>query len=167
MPHHDDPPREYASPPCYQHEFDVGPEPLLGADEVARRLNELLEGERAGALGLNDMKADEGDPALATLLDAVSRDEARFCAMLGHHLTRLGYTPSRATGVFYEKLSARKTLVDKLQLLDRGQSAVVRLLDELLPSIQEQDLCEDLLEMRDTHVRNIERCAAQLPGRAD
>jgi hypothetical protein len=54
---------------------------------------------------------------------------------------------------------ARETLDDKLRLLDRGQSAVVRILDELLPEIRDAQMRAELVEMRDVHVRNIERCA--------
>ena len=153
--------REFASPPCYQHEFEPPVDSGLSMDEVAARLNELLEGERAGTRGLIDMKAERSD-ALGVLLDAVARDEARFCAMLTRHLIRLGYSPSRATGVFYDKLKQRETLTDKLRLLDRGQSAVVRMLDELLPSVADRELHDDLVEMRDVHVHNIAACAAYL-----
>ena len=162
MPEHDtERPRPFASPPCFAHEFEPQEAPLLTAAEVAVRLNDLLEGERAGARGLLDMQAGD-DAALAGLLAGVARDEARFCAMLARHLSRLGHAPSRQTGAFYAKLAAKPTLQDKLRLLDRGQSAVVRLLDELLPSVEDAALRDDLLEMRDTHVRNIERCAAYL-----
>lgn len=157
MNHEEQDTRPYASPTCYQHELDDVP--VLSAEEIAGRLNELLEGERAGARGLIDMKAASTDPALADLLDAVARDEARFCAMLGHHLSRLGHTPSRKTGVFYEKLKARETLEAQLKLLDRGQSAVVRMLEEILPSVRDPQLLADLTEMRDVHVENIRRCA--------
>jgi hypothetical protein len=157
----DDEPREYASSPCSMHEFDEAGS--AGLDALAARLNELLEGERAGTLGLIDMKADRDD-ALGELLAAVSRDEARFCAMLTRHLSRLGYAPSRATGVFYEKLCQRETLDAKLRLLDRGQSAVVRVLDEILPTVTDPELRDDLAEMRDTHVVNIDKCAAYLSG---
>jgi hypothetical protein len=162
MPEHDsERPRQFASPPCYAHEFGASEATRLTAAEVAARLNDLLEGERAGARGLLDMQAGH-DAALARLLDEVARDEARFCAMLARHVSRLGHTPSRQTGAFYARLTAKPTLQDKLRLLDRGQSAVVRLLDELLPSVEDAALRDDLLEMRDTHVRNIERCAAFL-----
>jgi nitronate monooxygenase len=154
--------REYASPPCYQHEFEDTAEPALSVDEIAERLNTLLEGERAGARGLIDMNRTTDGGELGALLDEVARDEARFCAMLGHHLSRLGYEPSRETGVFYDKLLQRETLADRLSLLDRGQSAVVRMLDELLPSVRDAALRDDLMEMRETHVVNIRRCAEHL-----
>lgn len=155
----DDEPREYASSPCYQHEFDDLSAVL--PQDVAARLNELLEGERAGAMGVLDMNTAVGDE-LHSVLEAVARDEARFCAMLRRHLLRFGHEPSPRVGVFYEKLNQRTTFNDKLRLLDRGQSAVVRVLDDLLPTIDDPALHEDLEDMRDTHVRNIEICAKYL-----
>lgn len=155
----DDEPREYASSPCYQHEID-DPSAAL-TQEIAASLNELLEGERAGAMGVLDMNSAVGDE-LHSVLDAVAWDEARFCSMLRRHLLRYGHEPSRRIGVFYEKLSKRTTFNDKLRLLDRGQSAVVRVLDDLLPMIDDPARREDLEDMRDTHVRNIEICAKYL-----
>ncbi|MFW6094208.1 MAG: DUF6306 domain-containing protein [Pseudomonadota bacterium] len=129
--------------------------------EIAAQLNQLLESERAGARGVIDMKA-EAREGMEAVLDSVARDEARFCSMLRHHLSRLGYEPSGDTGAFYGKLAARPTLDAKLRLLDRGQSAVVRVLDELLPAIDDDALHRDLVEMREVHVRNIETCASYL-----
>jgi rubrerythrin len=130
---------------------------------VAARLNKLLEGERAGTMGVLDMNTVVGEE-LRAVLDTVAKDEARFCSMLRRHLVRHGYEPSKEVGVFYEKLAKRRTLEDKLRLLDRGQSAVVRALDDLVPSISDVALREDLEEMRDTHIRNIEACAKYLNG---
>ena len=48
--------REYASPPCFQHELE-GPAAMISVD-VAARLNELLEGERAGTMGVLDMNTE-------------------------------------------------------------------------------------------------------------
>lgn len=157
--------REYASPACYRHLFDDA--------ALIERLNTLIEGERAGARGVLEMRrgllemrrglpaAQAGDspPELPPLLDQVARDEARFCAMLSRHVTRLGGVPSRAVGVFYDKLLARDSLPARIDLLDRGQSAVVRVLDELLEQPIDAPLRRDLTEMRDVHVVNIERCA--------
>jgi hypothetical protein len=154
----DEEPREYASSPCLAHEFEELPISSMSNDALAARLNELLEGERAGARGLLDLAAPKSEPLGATL-DAVARDEARFCSLLARQIERLGGTPSRAVGAFYDKLMARETLEDKLRLLDRGQSAVVRVLDELLPQIHDAQMRAELEEMRDVHVRNIARCA--------
>lgn len=161
----DDEPHEYASAPCLASEMADRPHPFLDDATLATRLNELLEGERAGVRGLMSMKAAcTDDPALLALIDQVERDEARFCSMLRRHLLRMGYPASRAIGEFFEKLMRRETLLDRLRLLDRGQSAVVRTLDELLPLVLDRALHQDLVEMRDVHVRNIARCAAWLDG---
>lgn len=154
--------RGYASSPCLAGELDAeGRVPLCYA-EIADLLNQLVEGERAGARGLIEMDSGVEDAALRELLAAVAKDEARFCAMLSHHVARLGATPSRATGVFYDKLKARETLADKLKLLDRGQSAVVKMLVDAIPRINDTALRKDLDEMRAVHVRNLERCARYL-----
>ena len=158
----DEPVRSFASSPCLAGELDAeGRVPLCSA-EIVNLLNQLVEGERAGARGLIDMDTEVEDAALRELLTAVAKDEARFCAMLSHHVTRLGGDASRATGVFYDKLKARETLADKLKLLDRGQSAVVRMLVDAIPRIKDTALRDDLDEMREVHVRNIESCARYL-----
>ena len=150
-------PRPYASPPCYAHELTA--EPASDAELVVF-LNELLEGERAGAQGLTDMAKKTGDAALVKLLQDVARDEGRYCVMLRSQVQRLGGRASDVTGVFYQKLMARDGLAAQLALLDRGQSAVVRAIEQMLPRIADAALHADLVEMRDVHVRNIARCAA-------
>jgi Domain of unknown function (DUF6306) len=147
--------RPPASPPCYRHEVD---QPPLDGAELIAWLNGLLEGERAGAQGLNDLAKQHAEP-IASLLREVARDEGRFCVMLRRHIVALGGEPSAATGVFYDKLMARETLADQLELLDRGQGAVVRSLEATLPRLTAPALVADLTEMLDVHVVNIERCA--------
>jgi hypothetical protein len=154
---HDDEVRPYASPVCYAHEFETDPLPI---GEVVNFLNTLLEGERAGAQGLIDMAKTTADAKLKQLLIDVARDEGRYCVMLRSHVQRLGGTATDVTGVFYEKLMAREGLAAQLKLLDRGQSAVVRSIEEMLPRIADAALRDDLVEMRDVHVRNIALCAA-------
>jgi hypothetical protein len=60
--------------------------------------------------------------------------------MLRGHIGRLGGRPSEETGAFYEKLMARQGLAAQLALLDRGQSAVVRMIDEAMPRIADPSL---------------------------
>jgi hypothetical protein len=155
--HDDDEIRRYASPVCYAHEFEINP---LQNSETVAFLNGLLEGERAGAQGLTAMSKTCTDAALKQLLLDVARDEGRYCVMLRSHLQRFGGTPTDVTGVFYQKLMAREGLAAQLKLLDRGQSAVVRMIDETLPRIADAALRDALTEMREVHVRNIARCAA-------
>ena len=154
---HDDEIRPYASPVCYAHEFELNPLPTA---EVITFLNGLLEGERAGAQGLVDMAKTTRDANLEQLLLDVARDEGRYCVMLRAHIQRLGGTATNATGVFYEKLMAREGLAAQLKLLDRGQSAVVSAIEAAMPRVADASLRDDLIEMRDVHVRNIARCAA-------
>ena len=151
--------REYASPACSRHEFEGAEPAYFNRTELLALLNELLEGERAGARGLIEMQHDCDDSELGKLLHQVARDGARFCAMLGAHCARLGAEPSRATGVFFDKLRARATLAEKFVLLDRGQSAVVLRLEASIPRIEHDGLRTDFMEMRDVHIANIERCA--------
>jgi len=144
----------FSSPPCYLHEFDP--------DALVERLNELVESERAGARSLIRMTAERADDEMNEVLTQVARDEARFCAMLRRHVLRLGGTPSGSTGAFLDKFVARESDTDRLQLLDRGQSVVVRVLEELLEQPLDQALRTDLEEMRLVHLENIDRCAAFL-----
>jgi len=152
-----DPPLEVASSPCAMQEFEAYDNATL-----VRLLNELIEGERAGAVGLLDMKRRPECADLSPLLQQVAEDEAHFCAMLTHHVEALGGEPSRRTGVFAEKLARREGLDAKLLLLDKGQSAVVKMLDDMLDRIDDGPLRRDLTDMRDVHVVNIARCAEHL-----
>jgi hypothetical protein len=147
----------FASPPCFMHELDPSYLGFATPAEVLALLNELLEGERAGARGVGALSRwpDERHPAA---MQAVARDEARFCAMLSGHIKRLGGTLSTRTGGFYQKLLALETAEARLALLDRGQGWVVRKLDDFLPRIGDDLLHRDLKEMREVHISNIERC---------
>ncbi|MGH8629328.1 MAG: DUF6306 domain-containing protein [Burkholderiales bacterium] len=116
---------------------------------------------RRRARGRKGRRSDERASSGAqtrTALREIARDEARFCAMLVRHIARLGGTPSRLTGAFYEKLAALERLDERLDLLNRGQGWVARRLREALPRIVDEPLRADLQEMLDVHQRNIERC---------
>lgn len=136
-----------------------GAAPCLGRDALLALLNQLLEGERAGARGVGEMCAGVMPADTRAALRAVARDEARYCAMLTRQIRRLGGRPSRRTGAFYDKLQAEESRSARLALLDRGQGWVVRKLYEALPGILDRSLHADLKEMLETHERNIERCA--------
>ena len=153
--------REPSSSPCYAD--DLRREPY-GQTELLALLNELLESERAGARGLNELSKRPNPPELVSLMQSLAKDEGRFCVMLRKHIRRLGGTPSAATGAFFEKLTAREGLAAQFSLLDRGQSAVVRMLAEMLPRLGDEDLHADLLEMHDVHVDNIARANEQAAG---
>jgi nitronate monooxygenase len=123
-------------------------------------LDQLLEGERAGARGVAIMSRLAKDERSRAVLGAIARDEARFCAMLSRHITRLGGEPSVLTGAFYDKLLAIDDMRQRLDFLDRGQGWVVRKLREALPGIDDSELRDDLADMLESHERNIARSQA-------
>ena len=154
--------RRFASPPCAMAEVDPAYSGHLPADELLALLNELLEGERAGARGITETCLPMAPPADRDALRAIAGDEGRFCSMLYRHIARLGGNPSTATGAFVDKLARSETFIERLQLLNRGQAWVVRKLVEALPRIDDELLRADLSEMLLVHERNIARCDALL-----
>lgn len=147
------------SPRQVRHEIALFRADPIDYGELTQLLNELLEGERAGAQGLRQMSRVASDPALKALLLTIWSDEAKFCAMLKRILERIGAKPSRIVGRFRQQLRKRASLGEKLELLDRGQAAVVRRLDAVLPRIDDPKIHADLARMRDVHILNIHRCA--------
>ena len=145
--------------PCMMGEADPAYMGYLTDEETAAVLNELLEGERAGARGVIEMARMTPDLELRVALSAVAQDEARYCAMLSRHIERLGGQPSSETGAFLEKLRGIEEQNAKIDLLNKGQSWVSRRLAEILPKIADPDLYDDLCDMREVHDRNVARCA--------
>jgi hypothetical protein len=156
----------YSSPPCFLHELDPSYLGYASREEILALLNQLLEAERAGARGVRAMSEQSSSARTRTTLREIAGDEARFCAMLFGHITRLGDTPSRLTGAFHEKLAAIEPLDDRLDLLNRGQEWVVRRLRDAIPGIADDLLRADLHGMLEKHERNIERCT-QLGHRSE
>jgi len=144
--------------PCFLRapgEPELGP---LNREELLALLNQLLEGERAGARGVTAMSRQATDAASRTALGEIAMDEAHFCGMLIRHVTRLGGAPSARTGAFYTKLAALERTDEQLDLLDRGQGWVVRKLSDALPRVVDAALRADLRDMLEVHLRNIGRC---------
>ena len=149
--------RDPASPVCYGAEADDAYMGYADRDELLAALNELIEAERAGArVTLRSFKAAP-DPDSAALMKAIHRDEARWCAMLGRQIRRLGATPSRRCGAFYGKAMAIDDPIERLVFLNRGQAWVVRKLEALLPRVRDDALHTALREMLDSHIENIDR----------
>ena len=129
-------------------------------DELLALLNVLLEAERAGARAVTTLSKQAGDSASADALREIAVDEGRFCVMLREHILRLKGQPSSKTGDFHDKLMALETFDAKLDLLDRGQSWVVRKIAGALPRLDDAALAADLRDMLDVHEVNIARAAA-------
>lgn len=92
-----------------------------GKDELIIFLNELLEAERAGAWVTLESARAAGSGPIAELMQAIQRDEARWCAMLVGHIKALGETPSPKVGAFYGKAMVIADLAERITFLNRGQ----------------------------------------------
>lgn len=146
---------EFSSPACSMHEAGDAYMGYAGQDELTTFLNELLEAERAGARVTLESARAAGSGPLAELLRTIQRDEARWCAMLHHHLKALGEKPSPNIGAFYGKAMAIGDLGERIAFLNRGQGWVVRKLREMLPRVRNDRLHADLSAMLRSHEVNI------------
>ena len=150
----------YASPPCFMHEYEAEYLRFMSGPELLRLLNELLEGERAGATGVAELRWQTRRPTNRMVLRGVAADEARYCAMLTRHILRLGGRPSGETGAFLAKLRAAHSETARIDLLNKGQGWVVRRIRKDLARIADEAVRHDLEEMAKTHEANIARCEA-------
>ncbi|MAL80817.1 MAG: hypothetical protein CMN55_17235 [Sneathiella sp.] len=133
---------------------------LLANEDILELLNILLEAERAGARAVQVLSKQTRDAVTGETLQEIAVDEGRFCVMLNQHINRLGGRPSKKTGDFFEKLMALEQFDDKLDLLDRGQSWVVRKIRGALARIGDEKLHADLLDMLKVHEINIKSAAS-------
>jgi hypothetical protein len=128
------------------------------SQEIIDRLNELLECERAGveaALGLAPSDApgfSHGE------LQKFAEDEGWACGGLRKAILRYGGRPSDRTGTFARKVLALGTEGERVSLLARGQTWVVRRIEALLAKDPEPETRAFLTEMREQHLENIEAC---------
>lgn len=154
--------RPGASPACYLDEADAAYAGYLPAAELTGFLNRLLEGERAGAkVGASMRNEASGEEARALLAD-VARDEARYVAVLSALVRQIGHEPSAATGSFRDKALRIEGEAARIAFLNRGQQAVIRMIEEMLPRIREDFVHAALREMLARHRENVARCAAFL-----
>lgn len=157
--------REMASPPCYAHELDPLYNGTLASPEVLDGLQELLEGERAGARIARESlieAASSTSTELCELIALIQQDEIAWCKMLLSEIKRHGGMPSTKIGDFYGKTMAITDLRERLNFLNRGQKWVSRRINELLPQIADPQLTTSLVHMRDSHDDNIEKTTVAL-----
>jgi len=152
----EDEPAELSSPACLMSEAEDVYMGYAGKMELVAFLNQLLEAERAGAQVTLKTARAAGTGPVATLMRAIQRDEARWCAMLARHLHALGETPSVKVGAFYDKAMAIADLDERIAFLNRGQGWVVRKLREILPRVRNDRLHADFTEMLRSHEANID-----------
>ena len=152
-------PVEVSSPPCQMHETAPEYAGYLARNEIVDLLNLLLEGERAGVRAAALLRKMDGTAATNALVRTVAGDEASCCALLERHISRLGGTPSRAVGQFFDKFAKVEGLEERLAFLNKGQEWVVRRLQQDLPRIDHESLRHDLEVMLAIHERNVAECA--------
>lgn len=149
-----------SSSPCYEGEGIENNLDRVNTTAI-ELLQSLLAAERAGARiarESGEQAISKGAPAdLAELIGTVQQDEVRYCGMLMGELRRMGQEPGQDTGDFYGKCMAIEDMTERLAFLNRGQGWVVRKIEGLIPTLLDLQLIAALSEMRDTHVRNIEK----------
>ena len=151
---------ECASPPCFMDEADPAYMGYLDNAELVDLLSRCLAYKRAAARGIMELGQRVSDLRARAVLRHVAGEEERFCAMLAHHIGRLGGTPSTAVAEFYDKLHALDACEAQFALLDRAQDRVAVTLREALPKISAALLHAILREMLTAHERNMQRVRA-------
>jgi len=149
-----DAPVELASPVCYAAEFEENSMAAKNSALVAL-LNELLEAERAGARVTLESVADAQDAATRELIEAIHRDEVKWCGVLMRAIRHLQGAPGTKTGDFHGRAMAIGELAERLAFLNRGQGWVARKLRELLPQVDDPAIRDDLAEMLSSHESNL------------
>jgi len=145
----------FSSPACAMQEVGDAYMGYATPAEMAAFLNELLEAERAGSRVTLESAREAGSGAVADVMTAIQRDEARWCAMLLRHIERLGAEPTATTGAFYGKAMAIAAMSERIAFLNRGQGWVVKKLRLMLPKVRDDGLHADLEAMLRSHVANI------------
>jgi hypothetical protein len=150
-----EPTRPPASPPCFAGEADPAYMGYFANEELAERLNVLLEAERAGVRVAMVLDHEATNPDLKAIAAQLRRDEAHWCQVLSEALGRLGAQPSTKVGDFYEKVMAIEGFEARLAFVNRGQAWVARKVRELLPKVADDGLHTELRAMLEGHDSNI------------
>jgi len=127
------------------------------------RMQELLEAERAGVKCLDAMADHAADMGKKELFSLFRNDEGKFCAGLFGFLQARGAVPTTNVGAFADKVIALPTEAEQLALLVKGQSWVVRKIDEIPPAELNAQETAFFADMREVHVVNIEKCKQLAP----
>jgi len=133
----------------------------MSADTI-QRLNELLEAERAGVETLQALLKTVPKGYFRNHLTKIEADEAFSCAVLARAVAAAGGDASAATGDFAAKVLALASLADRLKLLSRGQTWVVKRVDAVIELVTDEDSRRELQEMRREHVDNVAWCDEQV-----
>lgn len=125
--------------------------------QIITGLNELLEAERAGVQTVARLREDAPAEFLENL-KRIGADEAWSCAGLHKSITTLGGEPTGKTGDFADKVMALDSLIERLELLSKGQKWVSRRVERLTEVETPPEVHEFLVEMLRRHDANIAWC---------
>lgn len=128
------------------------------------RMQVLLEAERAGVQCLTAMADQTPAGEKKEFLVFLRNDEGRFCAGLYRLIQARKGTPTDKVGAFAGKVLALSGEAERLELLVKGQSWVVRKIDEIPQGDMNPAEKEFFADMRQAHVVNIEACRKYLPA---
>ena len=155
---------EPASAPCYANEVDDAYMGYSPRDEILAALNAFLETERAVMKSALATARQASNSALAGLMRTVGTDAAHGCAILRRRIRWLGGTPSRRACALQDRALARADPHERLSVLIRGQTVLVRRLEALLPRLRQEGLSVELRVLADTHRGTINAAEAVLKG---
>jgi nitronate monooxygenase len=133
------------------------------ASEIVDRMQELLTAERAGVQCLVVMADQASDGERKVTLSALRNEEGRYCADLFRLLRARGASPSQAVGAFADKVLALPGEDDRLALLVKGQSWVLRKIGEIPQDALTDEERGFFVEMREGHEAGIAACRKYLP----
>ena len=131
---------------------------LAMSQEIIDRLNELLECERAGVEAAMGLATSDAPGFSHGELQKFAEDEGWACGGLRKAILRCGGRPSERTGTFAGKVLALGAEGERVSLLARGQTWVVRRIEALLATDPDPETRAFLTEMREQHLENIEAC---------
>jgi len=127
------------------------------------RMQELLEAERAGVVCLDKMADRATDMGRKELFSLFRNDEGKFCAGLFRQIQARGAVPTKNVGSFADKVLALPTEAEQVALLIKGQAWVVRKIEEIPPGDTTPEETAFFADMREVHVRNIDKCKKLAP----
>ncbi|MEB0121595.1 DUF6306 domain-containing protein [Pseudomonas sp. CCI1.2] len=117
-------------------------------------LQELLEGERAGARIALDSLKEAHDERQATLLSQILIGEVESCRLIINCINYLGDLPSPNIGDFYIKAMRIENIIDRINFIDKGQRWVIKKINKHLELTSSEFVRKELEMVLDIHILN-------------
>lgn len=122
--------------------------------DIIKLLQELLEGERAGARLALDTLKETTDEQQKMLLNQIHIGETESCRRIRDCIIYLGGQPSLNTSDFYIKAISIENIVDRLYFIDRGQRWVIKKPNKNLELITSDSVRNELENVLQAHILN-------------